>query len=173
MRAAGGRVLPQRGVVAAAVASLLLGGAAGAPPFTSAQTARGASPRIGRIGRLFNDGCGCTLQLPALRRRDDADAPAVFESDLGDRAQMNIDGRDVMLRLVRRRERVGGAEPRVGERSFEEYEGGGARVKMNFTTTKVCPPGDESCEVLSYSAVIAVTKGGRTRTVKASGQCGC
>jgi hypothetical protein len=172
VRAAGGRVLSQRGVVAAAVASLLL---AAAPGGSSAQSAKGTPPKIGVIRRRFNeDGCNCTLYLPERRRGPyEVEVRMVFtEADLKGQAQMNIDGQDVMLRLVRQRARAG--DPlRVGQRSVEEYEGEGVRVRVVSTITKVCPRDEPTCETLSKSAVITVTKGGRTRTVRASGGCGC
>lgn len=169
---AGGRVLSKGGVVAAAVASILLAVAGGG---TSAQSAKGAPPKIGTIQRPFNqDDCNCTLYLPQRRRGvDDVEVLMVFTlADLRDEAQMNIDGQDVMLRLVRRRPRAGGTL-RVGHRSVEEYEGGGARVVVTSTITELCPRHEPTCETLSKSAVITVTKGGRARTVRASGGCGC
>ena len=175
MRAARGRVLSQRGVVAAAVASLLLAAAAGGSSASSAQSAKGTPPKIGAIQRPFNeDDCNCTLYLPERRRgADEVEVRMVFTvADLRDQAQMNIDGQDVMLRLVRRRARAGGPL-RVGQRSVEVYEGGGARVVVTSTITEVCPPDEPTCETLSKSAVITVTKGGRSRTVRASGGCGC
>ena len=175
MSVAGGRVLSKGGVVAAAVASLLLAVAAGGSSASSAQSAKGTPPKIGTIQRPFNeDECNCTLYLPERRRGvDDVEVRMVFTvADLRDQAQMNIDGQDVMLRLVRRRARAGGPL-RVGQRSVEEYEGGGARVIVTSTITEVCPPDEPTCETLSKSAVITVTKGGRTRTVRASGGCGC
>ena len=177
MRAEGGRVLSQRGFVAAAVASLLLAGAAGGSAVSSAQTARGASPKIGVIQRPFNeDDCNCTLYLPERRRGvDEVEVRMVFtEADLKGQAQMNIDGQDVMLRLVGRGPSVGRTGPlRVGERSVKVYEGGGVRVRVNSTITAVCPADEPTCETLSKSAAITVTKGGRTRTIRASGGCGC
>jgi hypothetical protein len=179
MRAAGGRVLSQRGVVAAAVASLLLAAAAaGGSAVSSAQPARGASPRIGGIKKLFLGDleCNCTLYLPARRNADgDEVVPTVFaEADLRGQAQVNIDGQDVMLRRVERRARAGRGGPlRVGQRSVEEYEGEGVRVRVVSTITEVCPRDEPTCETLSKSAVITVTKGGRTATARATGGCAC
>ena len=177
MRDAGIRVLSHRGVVAAAVASLLLVAALGGPAVTSAQTAKDAPPKIGGIQKLFlgDLDCNCTLYLPARRNADgDEEVPTVFaEADLKGQAQMNIDGRDVMLRYVEKRARGGGGPLRVGQRSVKEYEGEGVRVRVVSTITEVCPRDEPTCETLSYSAVITVTKGGRTRTVRATGGCGC
>jgi hypothetical protein len=175
MRAACGRVLSQRGVVAAAVASLLLAGGAGGSSASSAQSAKGTPPKIGTVQRPFNvDECNCTLYLHQRRRGvDEVEVRMVFTvADLRGQAQMNIDGRDVMLRLVRQRARAGGPL-RVGQRSVEEYEGEGVRVRVVSTITEVCPQDEPTCETLSQSAVITVTKGGRTRMVRASGGCGC
>ncbi len=160
------------------MASLLLAAASGPPAGSSAQPARGASPRIGGIKRLFLGDleCNCTLYLPARRNADgDEVVPTVFaEADLKDQAQMNIDGQDVMLRRVRQRSRAGGGGPlRVGQRSVEQYEGERVRVRVVSTITEVCPPDEPTCETLSNSAVITVRKGGRVRTVRAQGGCGC
>lgn len=162
-------------MAAAAVSSLLLAVAAGGSSASPAQSAKGAPPKIGTIQRPFNqDGCNCTLYLPERRRGvDDVEVRMVFtEDDLRGQAQMNIDGQDVMLRLVRGRSRAGGPL-RVGQRSVEEYEGGGARVTVTSTITKVCPRDEPTCETLSKSAVVTVKKGGRARTVRTSGGCGC
>jgi hypothetical protein len=156
------------------VASLLFAAAAGGTVASSAQAAQGGPPKIGVIQRPFNEGdCNCTLYLPERRRGvDEVEVRMVFtEADLKGQAQMNIDGADVMLRLVRRA-RVSGTL-RVGQRFVEEYEGEGVRVRVVSTITEVCPRNEPTCETLSKSAVITVTKGGRTATVRASGGCGC
>ncbi len=84
---------------------------------------------------------------------------------------MNIDGRDV--RLTRISMTGYGKDEKVGTRNTEKYTApGGISVGLTKVTTKVCKPGEESCETTYYSVTLTVKKGTRTQTLKAIGECG-
>ncbi|MEW6210494.1 MAG: hypothetical protein AB1631_19160 [Acidobacteriota bacterium] len=126
-----------------------------------------AAPKIGVIKKPALEGCGCSLQFPSdYRKHNDR---YVFLSDLDDVAQMNIDGEDVLLKLVSKTESKG----RIGSRHSETYAAEGTKVRVNFVVTKLCDPKDEGCEVTWYSAIIAVNINGKTQKMKVTGVCGC
>ena len=87
---------------------------------------------------------------------------------------MNIDGRDVRLKVVkdwsdqqqRERERVGGSSRRV-------FAAQNISVISTYVTTRVCAANDENCESHDYDATFVVRKGKRTQSVRAVGSCGC
>ncbi len=132
-------------------------------------TAATSAPKIGVIKKPLTDGCSCTLQLPEDYRKHNE--RAVFLHDFSDIIQMNIDGKDVRLKLVS--ESPQPKKEKVGNRRKEVYSAGKDRVEIEYVTTKVCPPKDESCEVTWYSATITVIRGKESQQIKALGTCGC
>lgn len=93
-----------------------------------------------------------------------------FESDQDMGIWINIDGRDVRIRLL---SETKPRKLRVGGKLISEYSGGGVTVSLMKTVTWVCPPRDESCEITKFSAVFTVRNGNRTQIVRAVGGCGC
>jgi hypothetical protein len=132
------------------------------------QTRGGTGPVVGLIKNTagFLEG-GCEL----LRQPDtDRSERYIFLSDLKDRAVMNLDGHDVRLTFVRRKEPEG--EPKKGDQSSVWYRAGDVEVRVDFTVSGLCPPKSESCEAVSYRAIINLTVRGSTKTVAAHGICG-
>lgn len=126
-------------------------------------------PQIGAIKKMLVKGCGCSLQSNSdyEKRRQQF----LFLSDSGDIVQMNIDGEDIRLKLVKGMK--GKGKPRVGNHHSETYIAGQTTVTIDWTVSEVCDPQDESCEVTFYTAVITVNRGGQIEKVKARGMCGC
>ncbi|MEP6708348.1 MAG: hypothetical protein ABJC05_12555 [Pyrinomonadaceae bacterium] len=128
--------------------------------------------KIGFIkDRSLPEGCSCTFSTPSQRRR--TDPQYLFVSDIEDEektAWLNIDGRDVELKLLSSRNP---RTERVGSRSTRIYAGAGLKVVATYITTWLCPPKDEACEVTRYDGVFKVTKAGTTRTLRLKGDCGC
>lgn len=130
-----------------------------------------------KIGELKNsdrvDGCSCGFQTAVEAGKTDSQK-FLFLSELGSReGWMNINGKDTKFKLVKTTENTR-RRARVGDRFYEEYsDTAGVKVRIDYTTKWVCPPGDESCEVTNYDVTITVTKGKTSKTVKAKGSCGC
>jgi len=113
------------------------------------------------------DGCGCYLQ-----KSDDAgkeDKSYIFLSS--DIAQMNLDGKDIRLELVKSVEQEG--ETKVGSTRSEYYKSGNIDVGIEYVVKGICPPNDEGCESTEYSATITVTRNGVYKKISALGYCGC
>jgi hypothetical protein len=110
---------------------------------------------------------GCELLLPTDSRRSER---YVFLSDFNSRAVMNINGQDVELSLVRSKEST--RSVKKGDRSSFWYAGDGIEARVDYVVTGLCPPDDESCEVIYYSATIHLTTRFSKRDVKAYGVCG-
>jgi hypothetical protein len=134
----------------------------------STTTARG-SLTVGLIKKPFLDGCGCYLQFPSDYKRNNE--RYIFLGDLDKNAQMNIDGKDLTLKLVSRREPRGATT--VGSRWSEVYTSEETKVRIEYVVRRLCDPTDEGCEVTWYSARITITRNGVVRKVKALGVCGC
>lgn len=94
----------------------------------------------------------------------------VFVSDYEEHAAMNINGRDVKLKLVNSQELKPGFK--VGDHSSFRYHGDGFDVEVVYTVTGVCKPDDEKCEVNEYNATITVTSGSANHILTAHGICG-
>jgi hypothetical protein len=115
-------------------------------------------------------GCDCKLQT-LKESRNDLKNRFVFQADLsGIPAWMNIDGRDVELKLIYASLATKGVT--LGSRSHKKYRAKGISVVINYIVNAVCPEENPDCDSVGYAATITVTKGSRTQTIKASGMCG-
>ena len=124
---------------------------------------------IGYVSGVDVEGSGCDFQLAGESRS--SRRFIFFEDDSDGVPYMNIDGRNVRLKLVNSTEPYRRAE-REGERFIRGYTSCDVRVRMDIVVTSVCAPNDEACEFTGYKATITVSKGGRKQTVKAVGGCG-
>jgi hypothetical protein len=128
------------------------------------------TPKVGIIKEPFLDGCGCYFKFP-----DDSTKEVkgyVFLAEIIDEgAQMNIDGKDVMLKFVRRVDPAG--ETKVGSARNEFYKSEDTEVGVEYVVRQLCDPDNEACESIQYSATITVTRNGISRKIKALGECGC
>lgn len=143
-----------------------------------AQTAPRASiqDNKGLIGLVDNseykylDGCGCSVwqQSRSQNLKHHYYLLTELGSAIGKTAWMNIDGRVMKLNLLSTT-RPSGKE-RKGSSFTEVYRGGGVTARLNYVVTTPNRPGGE---VTKYAITITVTKGDRSQTVKAIGDCGC
>jgi len=117
----------------------------------------------------YEGNAGCTLRLPQDDKKDRKNF--IFLSDYDDNAVVNVDGKDVNLKLKVRKEPKG-EDLKVGQKSEEDYTGTGVKVHVDYVTTWVCPPDDESCEVTSFNAIVIVTRGNSRKAVRVKGVCG-
>lgn len=130
------------------------------------------SPKIGivRSTPSISSGCNCTMQFPADYRAQNQ--RAIFIDDYEGSAYMNIDGRDVKLKLTtpsHLRKRI----KRVGDRSSDVWVADGVRVRVDWIGSKVCKPIELDCEVTWYAATITLTRKGHSAIAKTKGTCGC
>ncbi|MGI8918759.1 MAG: hypothetical protein ACR2H6_09160 [Pyrinomonadaceae bacterium] len=130
--------------------------------------AQNASKRmlVGNLNRNF-DGCGCFFKFRGTRKN----SPKVMFAEFGqNNAWMNIDGRDVQLKLVKE---IRGERERVGSNWTRTIAVRDISVTSTYVATRVCAPNDETCESTDYDATFVVKKGRRSQTVRAFGWCGC
>jgi hypothetical protein len=135
-------------------------------------TPAGAQELIGLVDNSdfrYLDGCGCSVQPPSKGRnqRDHYYLLTELGDATGKRAWMNIDGRVTALSLS---STTGPAPKRRGSKFTEVYKGGGATARLTYTVSSPSRPGGE---VTKYTVTITVTKGNRSQTVRAVGDCGC
>jgi hypothetical protein len=129
-----------------------------------------AAPKIGLIqDPKFHEDCGYSLQLPEDYKSHNE--KYIFDADLEDSGRMNIDGRDVDLRLVDNDEP--NRKLKVGENFSKTYAGGNLNVRIDYVVAEVCDPNDEGCEVTRYLATITIDRNGVKQKVKARGLGGC
>jgi hypothetical protein len=126
-------------------------------------------PAIGAIEKPLIDGCGCSLRLPSDYEKENK--RYLFLSDFSGVAQMNLDGKDLKIKVVKETRQKG--KPRVGEHHTETYIADQYKIVIDWRVKEVCAPKDEGCEVIWYSAVITVSRGNQTQKVNALGLCGC
>ena len=110
---------------------------------------------------------GCKLWLPSEKYSAEH---YIFLSDVEGHGIVNLDGRDTKLNLVRSREPKG--EIRKGDRSTHWYMADAIAVRVDYVVTGLCPPDDESCEVIYYRATVVVGNRSVKQTLTARGICG-
>lgn len=134
-------------------------------------TAQNASLKVSNIKQKGIEGCGCGFQLSS-EARNNYSQKMIFFSEDNKTALMNIDGKDVKLKLSK-----AGARPKnekKGSRFYEEYKTGTTTVRLDYLTTFTCAESsNEDCEAFNYNVTITVTKGNLRKVVKTSGACGC
>jgi hypothetical protein len=128
------------------------------------------APKIGIIqSPKFRDECGVSLQLPDDYKGQNE--KYIFNGDLAENGQINIDGRDVDLMRAESDEPE--RELKVGDHFSETYTGDGLKAHIDYVVTGVCDPTDEACEVINLDATITVERNGVKQQVKTSGLLGC
>ena len=132
-------------------------------------------PRVANLTDLrMVEGCGCYFQLSAESK---SRTKYIFFSKInggGDNekvAWMNIDGRDIKLKLVGSSEDSPRRE--VGMRLSRRYKADDIYVQADYIVTRVCPPSNPACEETLYQATFTVSRGVHRQIVKAKGACGC
>jgi len=124
-------------------------------------------PKVGVIKKSqIVDGCAFGLYYSSEEKKDDK--RYVFFDDLSNLAWMNIDGQDVRLKLMSSVQTTGETN-KIGDKGSSTYKGKEVTVKIDYIVTRVC----DQCEYIDCDATIAVTKNGRTQTVKVIGFIGC
>ena len=128
--------------------------------------------RIGYVtSRRVARGCNCAFQLPEDYA---ANRPRyVFVNDGESYALMNIDGQDMDLEFLSRQDPPSERIIREGDGSTEVYRTGRVSVRIDYTVTRLCQPGDRDCEKTWYDAVITLVRDGARRSIKVRGICGC
>lgn len=128
-----------------------------------------SKPRLVRnlIREELAGDCGCYFRF---RGANTNSHHYMFVEPADDDSWMNIEGKDIRLRLIAETDR---ANERVGSRHVKKYVGEKLSVSGTYVATRVCKPGEENCGSHEYKAQFVVRKGRRVETVKATGWCGC
>jgi hypothetical protein len=131
--------------------------------------AQNSELKIGTINNrngTYLDGAGCYLKSPSTSGNSNY---YIFLSEMGrdsNRGWLNINGRISTLKFVsstwRSSQRL-----RKGSRFTETYRSGDITARITYVVTKM-----GEIESAEYVATIVVTKGNRSKTVKAIGECG-
>jgi len=100
-------------------------------------------------------GSGCFLSNIKEKNRDH-----VFEAQIPPEAWMNINGNDVLLKET-------APEQKKGKRTVWQYRADDISVRVELSTTKRFPDGEE------VKGTITVSRGKQRVVIKVSGGCGC
>lgn len=116
----------------------------------------------------FN-GCGCTL---FRNRQEQRKQQVIFLSDMSENALINLNGKDLVLRLIdsspekKRREKI-------GDRRWEIFKAGNTQLRVDYTISNLCDTKDESCEAIYYKAILTLTRNEQKIVANTIGACGC
>jgi hypothetical protein len=144
-------------------------GAQAAPPKKKQRRQRTSTSLIGNIIKTnMYEGCGCRFQLRSEHRAQSH--RYCFVGDQGQRAWMNIDGKDVELRLV------GASEMSLktvkGEKAYFRFRGPGINVRLRMLVTRTSTY-ETDYEPQRYAIILQVARGSRRQTLRPFGWCAC
>lgn len=114
------------------------------------------------------DGCGCYFMLES--DKDKNNPPYVFFGEPKGNALMNIDGKDVEVKLVHSDNTDG---LKKGDKYKQTFKTGDISIQIDYVVTEACEPGIEACESTGLAITITATQGIRSGAIKATGFCGC
>ena len=115
------------------------------------------------------DNCGCSLYR---NNSDERKQRRIFITDMAQKAYINFDGKDLLLRMIDHSIEKKG-KSKTGDHSWEIYKAGNLKLRVDSIISKLCDPKDESCEVIRYKATIILTRNGQKEILKTIGICGC
>ena len=90
---------------------------------------------------------------------------------MDDATYIQLNGQTVKLHPVAASKRT--RRERVGDRSWETFTAGDAKVRVDYVVTRVCGPREEGCEVTNYRATLTILRGKQRIVVKGIAACGC
>lgn len=138
--------------------------------FTQANHAQNTELKIGTLNNgngTYLDGAGCYLKSPSAGKNSNS---YIFLSELGNdsssRAWLNIDGRATTLKFVSSTWKSN-RRLRKGSSFTETYRSEDITARVTYVVTKM-----GEIESAEYAATVVVTKGNRSKIVKAVGECG-
>lgn len=120
--------------------------------------------------RSVADDCGCYFHVPGKDAYFD-DGPLVLFFDIDYVAVMNLDGKDVKLKLVSNSGEL--ESEKIGSKSQFVFAIDLTKVTIDRVLTKNCDQEGEGCESYGYMATITVQKGNEKQVFKSNGTCGC
>ena len=115
------------------------------------------------------DNCGCSLYR---NNSDERKQRRIFITDMAQKAFINLDGKDLLLRMIDHSIEKKG-KSKIGDHSWEIYKAGKLNLRVDSIISKLCDAKDESCEVIRYKATITLTRNGQKEILKTIGICGC
>jgi hypothetical protein len=132
-----------------------------------------SSPPLRLIGNVKKSAEGCGCYFRSVKEDKNSERYVFFEDASEHAPLMNIDGRNVKLRLINSTELSGGVE-RKGGRFSRSYASGAIRIRLDFVAVSVCPaPYNPECVASRYEITLIVNKASRRQKIKAVGGCGC
>ncbi len=131
---------------------------------------QGEGIQIGILKNKSPADCGCYFYPIVAGGKRDYDK-FLFISDSTGKAWININGRNLELKEVGRKQAKGEYGYCAGKRcTYRDRE---VTVSIDFRVTRKCPPEPSGCEVTDYDAKISVEKDGIKKSVQSQGSCGC
>ena len=137
--------------------------------FAHTSRAQNSELKIGTVNNsnyAYLDGAGCYFKSPSASKNSES---YIFLAEIGrepNRMWINVDGRVTTLKFVsstwKDNQRL-----KKGSRYTETYRSGDVTARITYVVTKM-----GEIESADYAATIVVTKGNRSKTVKAVGECG-
>ena len=107
------------------------------------------------------DNCGCSLYR---NNKDEQKQRRIFITDMAQKAFINLDGKDLLLRMIDHSIEKKG-KSKIGDHSWEIYKAGKLNLRVDSIISKLCDAKDESCEVIRYKATITLTRNGDRKSV--------
>ena len=113
------------------------------------------------------DEAGDSIWLANTKKIDRIDSKAIAVFGFGGSGTININGRDVKLKLWKAH--LPDESFKVGRGGYQIWKGESTTVRLDYTFTWLCPPDDEQCEVYYYKGILDIIHEGKQRKVDITG----
>jgi hypothetical protein len=122
--------------------------------------------RLGFVNKGFEVD-GDSIWLANTKKKDRVDRKAIAILGYGNSGVINIDGRNIKLKLAN------GDLPdqnfKVGRGGYQVWKGNKTAVRLDYIFTWLCPQKQENCSVYYYKGVLDVNYKGKRRKVNILG----
>ncbi len=128
--------------------------------------------KVGYVTDNIQSGCSCSFYWNRDEKK--RDIKIIFSSDLGNETWMNLNGKDVKLKLLMAAQSE--KNNKRYNRFYEIYEYDKMKIRVDYHMTWSCladDPENDACEVTYYDLNITFTQNGQHKSIKAKGVCGC
>jgi hypothetical protein len=125
-------------------------------------------PNSFRLGSVRNfDDSGDSIWFTNTKKRDRIDRKAIARFGHGGFGRINIDGRDIELKLEK--DYLPDKNFKVNRGGYQIWKGRNTTVRLDYIFTWLCPPKHETCEVYYYKGVLDINYKRKHRKVNIRG----
>jgi hypothetical protein len=112
-------------------------------------------------------GAADSIWLANTKEKDRIDRKAIAILGYGSFGAININGRDIELKLIK--DNLPDRNFKVGRGGYQIWKGKKTTVRLDYVFTRLCPQNQEGCSVYYYKGILNIKYNGKRRKVNIRG----